>query len=172
MTALPASEWVRIIDIRHLPAAVHRVSANADERRRLAARFGLSAIDRLEATVTLIAQDARVSVAGRISADIVQACAISGEDFAVVIDEPVALRFVPAAQGVDPEIAISADDCDDIAYDGLTFDLGEALAQTLALAIDPFAEGPQADRARAEHRLAGDPGSGAFGALSALRIPS
>lgn len=163
-------EWVRIIDVRHLPPGPVEIVADDTERRRLAGRFGLTAIDRLVATVTLQASDARISVAGRIRAAIVQVCAISGEDFPVTIDEPVDLRFVPVRDLATPdeELEITADDCDEIDYCGLTFDLGEALAQTLGLSIDPFAQGPDADRARAEHGLAGETGNGAFAALAAL----
>lgn len=170
MTAPGDHEWVRIIDIRHLPAGAYEAVADDPERRRLAARFGLTSIDRLIATVRFAADDAKIAVTGRIRAAIVQICAISGEDFPVAIDEPVDLRFVPERDpnAVDEELEISASECDEIDYSGLTFDLGEALAQTLALAIDPFAQGPDADRARAEHGLAGTPSGGAFAALAAL----
>jgi hypothetical protein len=70
----------------------------------------------------------------------------------VTIDEPVDLRFVEENQrpATDAEeIELEADDCDEIAYSGDMFDLGEAVAQTLGLAIDPYAEGPDADAARA-----------------------
>ena len=171
MSARIDPEWVRIIDVRHLPAARVEVSADEAERRRLAGRFGLTAIDRLVATVRLQATDAKIVVTGRIRAAVVQPCAISGEDFDVTIDEPVDLRFVPPRDPAAPdeEIEITALDCDEIEYDGLNFDLGEALAQTLALSIDPFAQGPDADRARAEHGLAGSGGGGAFDALAALK---
>ena len=46
----------------------------------------------------------------------------------------------------------SADECDEIGYSGTIFDIGEAVAQSLALAIDPFATGPQAEAARHRHR--------------------
>ncbi|WP_420384091.1 YceD family protein [Novosphingobium sp.] len=172
MSAHPAMEFSRIIDIRHLPPTAVEITPDESERRRLAARFTLSAIERMVATVEMIADGTTINVKGRIRAAIIQACAISGEDFPVRIDEPVDLRFVhsQAAQAAgDDEIELTADDCDEIEYEGLTFDLGEALAQTLALAIDPFAEGPDADRARAEHKLGGEASGGAFDALAALR---
>ena len=53
----------------------------------------------------------------------------------------------PAAEG--DEIELEADDCDEIEYTGDMFDLGEAVAQTLGLAIDPYAEGPNAEAVRA-----------------------
>lgn len=171
MTEPAATEWVRVIDIRHLPPAAYEVTAYEAERRRLAGRFGLTAINRLCATVQFEAEGGRVAVTGRITADVIQACAISGEDFPVVIDEPVDLRFVPLRNAAlpDEEIELSADACDEIDYTGLTFDLGEALAQTLALTIDPFAQGPDADRVRAEHGLADGTGGGAFAALAAFK---
>ena len=65
------------------------------------------------------------------------------------------LRFVEQGT-LDPaldedgeiEVELEADDCDEIEYSGDAFDLGEAVAQTLGLAIDPYAEGPGADEAR------------------------
>ena len=165
-------EFSRILDIRHLPAGQHVATADETERRRLAGRLGLSAIDTLTATLTLAADSDVIAVKGRIAAAIIQPCAISGEDFPVVVDEPVDLRFIPARTAIgepDEEIEITADACDEIEYTGLTFDLGEALAQTLALAIDPFAQGPDADRARAEHGLSGEGAGGAFAALGALK---
>ena len=164
-------EFSRIIDLRHATDAPVLLEPDADERRRLAGRFGISAIDSMHAKVTLLLEGAKVVASGRLVAAIVQPCAISGEDFPVAIDEPVNLRFVLPTQEHTPyeEVEITADACDEIEYDGQTLDLGEAIAQTLALAIDPFAEGPEADRARAEHNLAGDGSSGAFAALAALK---
>ena len=46
------------------------------------------------------------------------------------------------------EIELEAEDLDEIEYAGEKFDLGEAIAQSLALAIDPYAEGPNAEEAR------------------------
>jgi len=172
---LPADpEWQRVIDIRQLPAGPCEITADPAERHRLAERFSLSAIDSLAATVRFAAEGDRIGVTGRIRAAIIQACAISGEDFPVLIDEPVDLRFVPQREAAPPdeEIELSAEACDEIDYDGLSFDLGEALAQTLALAIDPFAQGPDADRARIEHGLTGPEATGPFAALAALKAKS
>lgn len=167
---LPPPEFSRMIDLRQITDAPVVLEPDAAERRKLAGRFGISAVDALHAEVRLVREGDRVAVNGRLIADIVQACAISGEDFPVHIDEPIALRFVPPGQHApDEELEIGADECDEIEFEGLTIDLGEAVAQSLALAIDPFAEGPEAERARIEHNLAGDPSSGAFAALAALK---
>lgn len=164
-------EFSHMIDLRQIGDAPVILIPDEDERRRLAARFAITAIDSMRAELRLTIEGQTVEAKGKLTASIVQMCAISGEDFPVKISEPVALRFVPAnaSRAPDEEIEISADDCDEIEYEGTVFDLGEAVAQSLALAIDPFAEGPNADKARAEHKLGGDVASGAFAALSALK---
>ncbi|BEV01992.1 DUF177 domain-containing protein [Novosphingobium olei] len=165
----PATEFSRVIDLRQVTDAPIVLEPDADERRRLAARFTISAVDSLHAELVLVREGENVLASGLLVADIVQACAISGEDFNVHVEEPVNLRFVPPGHHApDEELEITANECDEIEFEGLTIDLGEAIAQSLALAIDPFAEGPEADRARIQHNLAGDPSSGPFAALAAL----
>ena len=148
---LPPSELPRMVKARPLPAGVVVIEASPEERAALATRFGLGAVDSLRAEVTLEQKPRAIRATGRLTAQIMQPCAISGEDFPVAIDEPIDLRFVednqrPATE--DEEIELEADDCDEIEYTGEMFDLGEAVAQTLGLAIDPYAEGPNADAAR------------------------
>ena len=91
------------------------------------------------------------------TADFVQSCAVSGDDLPISIEEQITLRFVPAAtleaSEEDEEIELAEEELDEIAYEGTSFDLGEAVAQSLALAIDPYAVGPEADEARRRHGL-------------------
>lgn len=141
-----------MIKARPLPAGVVVIEASPQERDALAARFGLGAVESLRAEVALEQKPRAIRVAGRLRAAIMQPCAISGEDFPVTIDEPVDLRFVEVNQRPatpDEEIELEADDCDEIEFSGDMFDLGEAVAQTLGLAIDPYAKGPDADATRA-----------------------
>lgn len=149
---LPPSELSRMIKARPLPAGAVVIEASPEERAALAARFGLGAVESLRAEVSLENKPRAIRATGRLHAAILQPCAVSGEDFPVTIDEPVDLRFVEENQRPatpDEEIELEADDCDEIEYAGDMFDLGEAVAQTLGLAIDPYAEGPNADAARA-----------------------
>lgn len=150
---MSAPELVRMIRVRPLPGDLVVIEASEAERAALAERFGLSAIDSLRAEVTLEALPRAIRATGRLRAAVVQPCAVSAEDFPVAIDEPLDLRFVeqsarslPAEE--DFELELVADDCDEIEYAGEMFDLGEAVAQSLGLAIDPYAEGPNADAAR------------------------
>jgi uncharacterized metal-binding protein YceD (DUF177 family) len=141
-----------MIKARPLPAGAVVIEATDAERTALAARFGLGAVESLRAEVALEQRPRAIRATGRLRAAILQPCAISGEDFPVTIDEPIDLRFVEDNQrpaSADEEIELEADDCDEIEFSGDMFDLGEAVAQTLGLAIDPYAEGPDADVARA-----------------------
>ncbi|ODT00800.1 MAG: DNA-binding protein [Erythrobacter sp. SCN 62-14] len=143
-----------MIKVRPLPGEVIVIEASEAERAALATRFGISAVEALRAEVTLEAKPKAIRASGRLTAAIMQPCAVSGEDFAVAIDEPLDLRFVEARARPVPsadeeiEIELEADDCDEIDYTGEMFDLGEAIAQSLGLAIDPYAEGPAAEAAR------------------------
>lgn len=167
----PAPEYSHTVDIRQIPAEPLVLEPDEAACRRLAGRFTITAIPAMRAVVSLERDGAEVTAHGRLTADVIQPCRISGEDFPVSIDEPIALRFVPprGETAPDEEIELTADDCDEIEYEGTAFDLGEAIAQTLALALDPFAEGPNADAFRAEHGLNDAAPTGTFAALAALK---
>lgn len=167
------SEFSRTYDPRQLPGTAVDLVASEAERAALTKRFGLVRIDRMEARIELVREAAGASASGRLHGEIVQSCAVSGEDLAVVIDEPVNLKFVPAgaASAPDEEIELEADELDEIEFTGSQFDLGEALAQTLALAIDPYAVGPDAEAARRKAGLLDKDTSGPFAALAALKKP-
>lgn len=164
-------EFSRLIDVRGLPSGPLTLEANADERAALAKRIGIEAVDLLTAEVTIEPVSGAIAVAGRVDAAIVQHCAISNEPFPTRISEQMELRFI---QGITPhkpdeELEIDADACDEIEFEGTQFDLGEQVAQTLALAIDPYATGPNAERVRQEAGLADEATSGPFAALAALK---
>lgn len=152
-TPQPTSELSRPIKVKGLPGDTVVVEADAGERAALARRFGLPGIDSLRAEIDLEQRGKAIRATGTLKAAIRQACAISGEDFPANIEEPIDLRFVEETGVTAPddeeiEIELEADDCDEIEYSGDMFDLGEAVAQSLGLSIDPYAEGPNADAAR------------------------
>ena len=161
-------EFSRPFDVRQVEGKLVTLLANDQERLALAARFALVRIDRLEAKVELHRDGPTVKAAGTLEADIVQSCAVSAEDLPVIIREAVAFRFMPEGRPHQPdeEIELGADELDEIPFSGAEIDLGEAVAQSLALAIDPFAVGPEAEEAR---RLLDDGSSNPFSALAALK---
>lgn len=164
------SELSRIYSRRTVPAAPQHLVASEAECAALARRFNLVAVHALDATMSLVVDGPNVRAAGRLKARIVQTCAVSGEDLDVAIDEPVALRFVPPLTGLAPDTEIELDESelDDIEMDGEQFDLGEAIAQSLGLAIDPYLTGPQADEARRRAGIVGEGEDGPFAALKGL----
>ncbi len=166
------AELSRMIDVRFLPEAPTEVVASEAECAALAARFDLVAVKTLKAAVTFDKAGAAVLAKGTLEADIVQSCAVSGEDLPVRVREKLALRFVPVAEhSPDEEVELDANALDEIEYDGTAFDLGEEIAQSLALAIDPFAEGPGANQARRKAGIISEEASGPFSALAALKKP-
>jgi uncharacterized metal-binding protein YceD (DUF177 family) len=169
-----APELSRPIDIRQADGKRVTLSASEAERAALSRRFGLVRIDRLEAEIALEREGKAVNASGTLSAEIVQSCAVSGEDLPVSVREELAFRFVPQAtqHRPDEEVELDAADCDEIEYSGTSFDLGEAVAQSLALAIDPFAVGPEADQARQQAGLLDRQASGPFAGLAGLNKKS
>ena len=145
-------EFSRMVRARPAPPERIAIDASEGERAALAARFEVVAIRSLHAEVSFTLDGEAIEGRGALTAELVQSCAVSGDDFPVRIEEPLDLRFVREARSVDPEeeAELPADEPDEIEFTGDAFDLGEAVAQSLGLAIDPFAEGPGADAARRE----------------------
>lgn len=168
---MTAGELVRVVTLDRMPPATV-VEASETERAALARRFGLPAVHALTARLELSQSDVAIEARGRLSASFEQRCAISDNPFANAIDEPISIRFVPAltAHSEEEEIEFDPDAPDEIEYDGAAIDLGEAVAQSFGLALDPYAEGPEADALRQEVGLGEeDVPSGPFAALAALR---
>ncbi len=157
-------EFSRPADIRGITPEPVVLKADEAERAALAKRFGLVAVNALSATLELEAEGDEIAAKGTMRADILQSCAVSGDDLPVSIHEDMTLRFVPLhrleASEEDEEIELEEDELDTIGYTGTSFDLGEAVAQSLALSIDPYAVGPDAESARREHGLIEEEASG------------
>lgn len=171
------NELVRLIKPRALPADTLEIEANADERAALSERFGVTAIPALTATAAFGEKDGAVLVDGTLRATIEQPCAVTRDPLTYDVEEAFSLRFVPPRDrgdhAEDEEFELTAEDLDEIEYEGDAFDLGEAIAQELGLAIDPYREGPGADAARDEVGIESDEERKASGplaeALSALK---
>ncbi len=165
-------EWSRpekidTIGEREKPVAIE---ADAVERAALAERFGLLSIDRLQVDLIVRRDAAGILVTGKVRSAVVQPCSVTGEPVPAAIDEPVALRFVePAAHGADDEIELSGDTLDTIEIEGGAIDLGEAAAETMALALDPFPRSPNAAAALKKAGVISEEEAGPFGALAGLK---
>lgn len=165
-------EFSRPYRLDELGGGVRAVTIEADEAERaaLATRFGLIQIDALAVTAELVREGDAVVATGKLRASVVQACVASGDPVPAIIAEDFALRFLPEAE-VDAaeEIELHENDLDVIPYEGSAVDLGEAAAQTLALALDPFPRVPDAEEKLRAAGVIGEEDAGPFAALKALR---
>jgi uncharacterized metal-binding protein YceD (DUF177 family) len=130
--------------------SVVEVAADAAERAALAVRFGLVGIKRLDAKFALRRDSAGISASGHLSAAVTQACVVTQDPIHVVVEENFAIRFVPEPSDAFEEVELAPDDVDTILYTGNAIDLGEAAAETMALALDPFPRSPAAEEALRE----------------------
>jgi uncharacterized metal-binding protein YceD (DUF177 family) len=167
------SEFARPVRLDALGGAPRAMAlvADASERESLAARFGLPAIGRLEAQVELACEGAVVTLGGRLVAEVTQSCVATGEPIAAGIDVPLALRFEPLGslgEG-ENEVELSAEDCDVVEYEGAAIDVGEAVAQSLALALDPFPRCPDAEERLRTLGVLDEGEAGPFAALAGLK---
>lgn len=166
-------EFCRTVDADTISEAPRQIEISADEaeRRRLAGRFGLKAIDSLSADVRLVRRAGILHADGHVRADVVQSCVVTDEPLPAHVDAPFNVRFVPDAYAHTPdeELELSAEDCDTLPLDGGRIDLGELAAETLALALDPFPRSARADAALQEAGMGGEADMGPFAALRALK---
>ena len=150
-------EFSRPVTVASVPAEgrVIELEANPAERARLAARFGLPAIDRLTCRFTLHPlPGGGLTAQGQLAAQVRQECVVSTEPFAAAVTEDFSLRFVPP-QALSADIEV--DGPDDIPITGANVDLGEAAAEQLALALDPYPRHP--DLPEPPEAAADEPGS-------------
>jgi uncharacterized metal-binding protein YceD (DUF177 family) len=166
-----AAEFSRVerIDTFGAGERTVEITANDAERARLAERFGLVSLDRLTASFRVRIEAAGIVARGTVDASVVQACSVTDEPIPVEIAEQVALRFVEEDAVNEEEIELSEDALDTMFYTGSAIDLGEAAAETVALALDPFPRGPNAEAALREAGVIGEDEVKPLGALAGLK---
>ncbi len=180
----PVPEFSRPIARERLggQVIVEEISATAHERAALARRFGLLGFDLLRATAKIGPVDGTAGLlrlGGRLSAEVSQTCVITQEPVASRVAADFTLLYslepgpasapvgVAAAEVVvDPE---AEDPPEPLGPGGL--DLGEAVAQQLALALNPYPRAPGAALAEVPGApVAADAGPRAgFAVLEALK---
>lgn len=170
MTPPEFSRPIRVDTLGSEPRTV-TIEAGEDERAALARRFGLVSIDRLAASAEIARNGVEVSARGRVAADVVQSCVASGEPVPASVDEPFALLFRPPPETgrPDEEVELGEGELDVIFYDGAAVDLGEAVAETVSLALDPYPRAPGAEAALRAAGVKSEEEAGPFGALASLR---
>jgi len=141
--ALPRPEFSRPLRLALVGPEGRAVTLEATgaECAALAQRFGIPGIAAFACELRLTPEPGGTVLAiGRFRAAVTQTCVVTLEPVDQVVDAPVALRFLP--EGEEP--AEGPEEIDAIATENGAADLGEALAEQLALALDPY---PRADDA-------------------------
>jgi uncharacterized metal-binding protein YceD (DUF177 family) len=112
------------------------VEATPAECSALAERMNLPAVLALSCTFHLIREGRDIVLArGALHASVTQTCVISLEDFDAPVEETFQVCFVPSGEETDD---IDPESEDEIPYEGNLIDLGEAAAEQLGLALDPY----------------------------------
>ncbi len=141
---LPRPELYRPLAVDRVGPGGLAVEVRADdaECRALAARMDIPAVESFLCRFSLSALPGGIVLAeGDLQARVVRICVLTLDSFETVTEERFRLRFVPAGRESDDDDP-EADD--EIAYPGAAIDLGEAAAEQLALALDPYPRKPDA----------------------------
>jgi uncharacterized metal-binding protein YceD (DUF177 family) len=166
------SRPVRIDTLGDQPRPIN-LAAGPEERAALATRFGLLALDRLDAELTLSRTGDEVAAHGTLQAVLVQACVASGAPVPATLAAPFDILFRPqaATKDAEEEIELSESEMDVVFYDQAAIDIGEAVAETLALSLNPYPRSPDADAILREAgvKREGEEAKGPFAALAGLK---
>lgn len=138
-----SAEFSHRLPLAHVPAAGQRLRLEAApaEREALARRFDLLSLHSLVAELRLMpGGEGVIHVMGEFTAELEQACGITLVPIPQSVREAVAWRLLP--EGMEP--SDGEDDPDDIETEQGAADLGEALAQQMSLALDPYPRAPGA----------------------------
>lgn len=128
-----------VIDVDSLPFSgpqICKIDFDESECAALAARFGFAAVARLSARLKVKrAGPGHWNVTGKLQAEVTQLCGVTGEPVPESVDFTIEERYCRASEeGTD--IDVSLDGFEPL-VDG-AIDLGEVVAQTLAISVNPW----------------------------------
>jgi uncharacterized metal-binding protein YceD (DUF177 family) len=162
-------EFSRPVSLARLGSEPYRqrIEATAEERRNLAERFELSALDRLAAEVELRRKGGGglILLEAEFEAEFEQSCAVTLEPVRGALSDRFSLVYGPARDDA-PEIEVSGDEPAFEPLTGEMIDIGEAVAQGLSLALPEFPRHPDAS---IDEFLAADATDSPFASLARLR---
>ncbi|RMF13723.1 MAG: hypothetical protein D6757_07595 [Alphaproteobacteria bacterium] len=120
-----------------------RLEADERARRALARRFGLERLDHLDAEITVWPIRDGVAIEGRFDAKGAQVCVVSFAPVPFEMEKaPIRLHLLKedALRRLEEELgeAIFLDEIDHDLLEGEEIDLGEIVAQSLILALEPY----------------------------------
>ena len=128
------AELSRMVPVNRLPSQF-TVEGNPAECVALAARLLIPEVRRVVCRFELRRQGETIEADGVLEAEVVQSCVVSLDPVEQSVAERFTLRFVPEGDVTDDD---DPEAPDEIPYRGSSIDLGEATAEQLALALDPY----------------------------------
>jgi len=174
----PAPELSRIVrfdEIGRIEWPAH-IEASEQECTALAQRFGFASLASLTADYSMERNGSSIMATGSIHATLTQSCIATGEPVSEQIDEAFSICFVPQAEleasAPDEEIELDVEEADIIAYSDGRIDMGETIAETLALTVNPYPRSDSADIYLSEAGVLSEEQAGPFAALAALKEKS
>ncbi len=139
-------EFSREIEIDRVPVGGRpfAIAAEPSERVALARRFGLERIDRLraEGTVARAPGEPLVTLTGRLEAEVTQLCVVTLEPVASRLEVELQRLFALGRGSQKEEILVDPLREEPEPLEGELLDLGEIVAEELALALDPYPRSP------------------------------
>lgn len=156
MSAPAEPEFRRLIGVENIEARGHTfsVEANAQERSALARRFRVLSIEALVArgTLTRGADHSKIHLHARLQAEVSQECVVSLAAVVQRIDVDFSREYATDTSdewssvdngGHEIFLSLDIDDLAEPIIDG-NIDVGEAVAEQLALELNPFPRAPGA----------------------------
>lgn len=134
------------IRLDSMPSSGRDLSLDVGQEDRLviAGQLGITAVEKLQVKLHAVRFKGGIRVTGRLAATTVQPSVVSLEPVTQEISEPVDRIFLP---GGEKEFAVAADaeifvdlEGEDVPdhFEGNEADLSDLIAETLALALDPY----------------------------------
>ncbi|MEM7043937.1 MAG: DUF177 domain-containing protein [Pseudomonadota bacterium] len=152
----PTGEFSHKVTVEPWPeeGVIVELTATAAEREALRARFDLVDLTSLSASVGIEKKTLELVLAGTIEATVAQTCVVTLKPVASALEVPFERRYrrrethekmLASGEVPDPDDEIDIDLLEDS-----EIDIGEAVAEELYLALDPYPRASDADRALQE----------------------
>jgi len=141
-------EFSRPVRLNEISSQERRydIEANEAERAALAERFALQGIGKLAATVRLRSERGGtvVRLAGEFDAEAVQTCVVTLDPVPAHLAKSFEVIYDRTKAPEGHEVIVDAGEVDSLPLEGDIVDIGEAVAEELALSLDPYPRAPGA----------------------------
>jgi uncharacterized metal-binding protein YceD (DUF177 family) len=135
-----APEFSRPLDVTRVPpqGSTEKISADPPECADLARRLGLPALHSLEAELKVVRwRGGGLKIKGRFTADLDQTCVVTLDVFRSLLRDEFESYFLPAGSSAGAETAL-IEEGDAEPFNNGIIDMGEVVAEAVALALDPY----------------------------------